>query len=220
MQDAESFGRQKIPADYQITIGNDDVLSIAVSSKDTILAMPFNRPPGGQGYLVSARGTIVFPVFGEVSVAGLSPAVLADSIKERIIRERYIKDPAVSVKIQNFKISIMGEVNRPGVFSVPTQRITILEALSMAGDMSIYGRRDRVLVIREEYGQREMHYLNINSTAIFASPYFYLRQNDLVYVEPNRARAQESEYSPRLPVILAAVTALTSIASLIILIAK
>jgi polysaccharide export outer membrane protein len=220
MQDASSFTAQKIADAYQISIQNDDLLSIAVSSKDTILAMPFNRAPGGQGYLVNTRGHIDFPVFGEIKVAGMTPVALADFIRLRIIRDGYIKDPAVSVKLLNFKISVMGEVNKPGVFPIPTQRITILEALSMAGDMSVYGRRDKVLIVREEDGQRDMHYLDINSTAVFGSPYYYLRQNDVVYVEPNKARAQQSEYNPRLPVILSAASVLASIASLIILIAK
>jgi len=220
MQDAGAFTRQPIFATYQIRIENDDLLSIAVSSKDTVLARPFNRAPGGQGYLVDAAGNISFPVFGEMKVAGLTPAVLSDSIKERIIRGGYIKDAAVAVKLSNFKIAIMGEVNRPGVFPIPSERVTVLEALSLAGDMSIYGKRDRVLVIREEDGQRDMHYLDVNSTELLNSPYYYLRQNDLVYVEPNRSRAGQSEFNPRLPEILTAASVLTSLVSLIVLISK
>ena len=220
MQDAASFAKQKIPQTYQIKIEKDDVLSIAVSSRDTILSQPFNRAPGGQGYLVNTRGSIDFPVFGEIQVAGQTPVALADALRSRIIREGYIMDPAVSVKLVNFKISVMGEVNKPGIFPVPTERITVLEALSLAGDMSVYGRRDKVLILHEEAGQREMHYLDIDSTSLFNSPYYYLRQNDLVYVEPNKARAEQSEYSQRLPLIVSAASVLVSVATLIILIAK
>ena len=219
MQDAATFARQKIGA-YRIKIENDDLLSIMVSSKDTVLARPFNRVPGGQGYLVSANGSIDYPVFGEISAAGLTASDLADSIKSMIIRGGHIKDPVVAVKLMNFKVSVMGEVNRPGVFPVPSERVTVLEAISMAGDMSVYGRRDKVLIVREEDGLRDMHYIDVNSTALFSSPYYYLKQNDLVYVEPNKAKAAQSDFDPRLPVILAGATVLTSIASLIILIAK
>ncbi|MHA4809103.1 polysaccharide biosynthesis/export family protein [Flavitalea flava] len=220
MQDAVSFTKQKIPVAYQITIENDDLLSISVSSKDTVLAQPFNRAPGGHGYLVNQKGVIDFPVFGEIKVAGKTPIVLADALRSRIISEGYIKDPSVAVKLLNFKISVMGEVNKPGVYPIPSERVSILEALTLAGDMSVYGKRDKVLVIREEEGQRDMHYIDVNSTSLFNSPYYYLRQNDLVYVEPNKARAQQSEYNPRLPLILSAVSVLTSIASIIILITK
>lgn len=220
LQDAPAYTRQKIPATYEIKIEDDDMLSIAVSSRDTALALPFNHAPGGQGYLVSSDGNIIFPVFGEMKVAGQTPSSLAGSIKERIIKEGYIKDPGVSVKLMNFKVSVMGEVNKPGVYPIPTQRVTVLEAISLAGDMSIFGRRDRVLVVREEGGQREMHYMDVSSTDLFNSPYYYLRQNDLVYVEPNKPRAQQSEYNPRLPIYLAGASVLVSLASLIILIAK
>ena len=220
MQDAAWYGRQKIAESYQIRIGNDDQLSIVVSSKDTILARPFNRSASGQGYLVDTSGSISFPVFGIIKVADWTPGALADSIRSKIIRGGYIKDASVSVKLLNFKISVMGEVNRPGVFPIPSERITVLEALSLAGDMSIYGKRDRVLIIREEEGQRDMHYLNVNSTDLFSSPYYYLRQNDVVYVEPNHSRAGQSEFNPRLPEILTAASVLTSLISLIVLISK
>jgi protein involved in polysaccharide export with SLBB domain len=220
MQDAAWYNKQKIPGAYQIKIANDDLLSVVVSSKDTVLARPFNRAPGGQGYLVSTNGYIEFPVFGEMRVAGLTPAALADTIKAKLIREGHIKDPIVAAKLLNFKVSVMGEVNRPGVFPVPSERVTVLEAISMAGDMSVYGKRDKVLVVREDEGQLEMAYLDVNSTALFNSPYYYLRQNDMVYVEPNKAKAAQSEFDPRLPVILTGASVLTSLVSLIILIAK
>ncbi len=219
LQDAATYNRQVIDANYQLKIGCDDLLSIAVSSRDTILAMPFNRT-AGRGFLVSSSGNIEYPMFGQIKAAGKTTAMLADSIKTKIIEGGYIKDPSVSVRLMNFKVSVMGEVNKPGVFPVNTERVTVMEALGMAGDMSIYGRRDKVLVIREEEGQRDLHYLDFNSTGIFNSPYYYLRQNDVVYVEPNKPRTGDASYSSRLPVLLTAASVLTSLASLIILIAK
>jgi len=220
LQDAEGYPRQKIAGAYPVKIGVDDVLSITVSSKDTVLTRPFNRSPGGQGFLVDAGGNIDYPVFGQIKAAGLTATALSDSIKAKLIEGGHVKDPIVAVKLLNFKISVMGEVNRPGVFPIPSERVTVLEAITMAGDMTVYGRRDKVLVIREEDGQRDMHYLDVNSTALFSSPYYYLKQNDLVYIEPNKAKAAQSEYDPRLPVILTGASVLTSLVSLIILIAK
>lgn len=220
LQDAALYSKQKISGAYPIKIGIDDVLSIVVSSRDTVLTKPFNRSPGGQGFLVDAGGNIDYPVFGQIKAAGLTATALADSIKARMISGGHIKDPIVAVKLLNFKISVMGEVNRPGVFPIPSERVTILEAITMAGDMTVYGRRDKVLIVREEDGQRDMYYLDVNSTTLFNSPYYYLKQNDLVYVEPNRAKAAQSEYDPRLPVILTGASVLTSLVSLIILIAK
>lgn len=220
LQDAGSYTKQIIPGVFQIKIGNDDMLAIAVSSKDTILAQPFNRVPGGQGYLVNSSGNIVFPIFGELKAAGRTPTALADTIKTKLVNGGYIKDAAVTVRVQNFKVSVMGEVSRPGVFPIASGRVTILEALSLAGDMTVYGKRDRVLIIREEDGQRDMKYIDVNSTALFDSPYFYLRQNDVVYVEPNKAKSSESQYSTGLPVILTGASVLTSLISLIVLISK
>ena len=219
MQDAASFSRQKIPVAYDIAIGNDDLLSIIVGSKDTVLAIPFNRGQS-QGYLVNAKGAINFPIFGEITAAGLTPVALAEHIRTRIVRDGYIRDATVTVKLLNFKVSVMGEVNRPGVYPIPTERVTILEALSLAGDMTVFGKRDKVLIVREQDGEREMHYIDINSTQLFNSPYYYLHQNDLVYVEPNKSRSQQSEFNPRVPVIVAGVSALTSIASLIIILIR
>jgi exopolysaccharide biosynthesis WecB/TagA/CpsF family protein len=220
LQDAAGYARQKIAGAYPVKIGIDDVLSVTVSSKDTVLTRPFSRSPGGQGFLVDADGNIDYPVFGQIKAAELTTTALADSIRTRLINGGHIKDPIVTVKLLNFKISVMGEVNRPGVFPIPSERVTVLEAITMAGDMTVYGRRDKVLIIREEDGQRDMHYLDVNSTALFSSPYYYLRQNDLVYVEPNKAKAAQSEFDPRLPVILTGASVLTSLVSLIILIAK
>jgi len=167
--------------------------------------LPFNLPianyyVGGDsygqqrllGYLVDSNGDIDFPVLGKLHVEGLMRNELRELIKTKLIEEGQLKDPIVTVNFLNFKISVQGEVNRPGTFFIQGERITLLEALSMAGDLTIYGRRDRVAVIRETSGKRSILYHNLSSTEIFQSPCYYLQQNDNVYVEPNKRRVQQS----------------------------
>lgn len=205
-QDSGQEVVQEITQKYEVHIHQDDLLSIVINSTNPELAVPFNAPvvsyqiggnPYGQatvmGYLVDANGYIDFPVLGRIKVEGMTRDQLNTYIKNRIIEEGYINDPIVSVKFLNFKVSVMGEVGKPGNFTVSGDRITVLEALSMAGDLTIYGKRDRVAVIRENQGIRSLVYLDLRSAKIFESPYYFLQQNDIVYVEPNKRRAQQAE---------------------------
>lgn len=170
LQDVVPLKQQDIERKYEVFIHEDDLLSIMVNSKDPELALPFNMPlvtyqigseSAGQqrvlGYLVDTNGDIDFPILGKIHVAGLSRLELRDLIKEKLISGDYIKDPVVTVQFLNYKVSVMGEVARPGSFTITGDRITLLEALSMAGDLTIYGRRDRVAVIREENGKRTIY---------------------------------------------------------------
>ena len=167
LQDVVPLKQQDIEQKYEVYIHNDDLLAIMVNSKNPELALPFNMPMvsyqlGSQtapqqrvlGYLVDTNGDIDFPILGKLHVAGLTRLQLTDMIKQRLIDEDLIKDPIVTVQFLNYKVSVMGEVNRPGSFNISGDRITLLEALSMAGDLTIYGRRDRVAVIREKDGKR------------------------------------------------------------------
>ena len=233
LQDVQPFTSQQIPAPYQITIHNDDMLSIMVNSKDPELALPFNMPvvtyqlgtnaqASGQqrvlGYLVDARGYIDFPVLGKIKVAGMTRLELTDYLKHRLIDDDLIKDPIVTVQFLNFGISVMGEVARPGSFNITSDRITLLEALSMAGDLTIYGRRDRIAGIREHDGKRTITYHDLRSSDVFMSPCYYLQQNDIVYVEPNKTRTVQSGINQNnsAGVWLSAVSVLATIASLLI----
>ena len=157
LQDVVPLKQQDIEQKYEVYIHNDDLLAIMVNSKNPELALPFNMPMvsyqlGSQtapqqrvlGYLVDTNGDIDFPILGKLHVAGLTRLQLTDMIKQRLIDEDLIKDPIVTVQFLNYKVSVMGEVNRPGSFNISGDRITLLEALSMAGDLTIYGRRDRV----------------------------------------------------------------------------
>lgn len=205
-QDVDQETVQDISLKYEVHILKDDLLSIVVNSTNPELAVPFNAPvvshqiggnPYGQatvlGYLVDSDGYIDYPILGRIKVEGMTRNELTTFIKKRIIEEKYINDPIVSVSFLNFKVSVMGEVGRPGTFSVTGDRITLLEALSMAGDLTIYGKRDRVAVIRENNGVRTMRYMDLRSAQIFESPFYYLQQNDIVYVEPNKRKAQQSD---------------------------
>ncbi len=178
-----------------ITIQGDDILHITVHSIDPIAAQPFNSlmaTAGAglnsrdlmelNGYLVDKDGNIDFPVLGKVNIAGLSIQNAKEVLLEKL--RLYLKDPVVNLRLLNFRINITGEVNRPGVYSIPNERVTVLEALGLAGDLTSFANRSRILLTREVNGERTFGYIDLNSTEIFDSPYFYLQQNDYVYVEP------------------------------------
>jgi polysaccharide export outer membrane protein len=135
---------------------------------------------------VDNEGNIDFPTLGKLKIAGLTTREIKETVAEKI--QPYLKDPVINVRILNFKVTISGEVNRPGTIPVANQRITILEAIGLAGDFTNYANRANVLVAREEGGVRKHARLNLQSPEVFQSPYFYLQQNDYVYVEPIKAR--------------------------------
>ena len=235
LQDVVPLKQQDIERKNEVFIHEDDLLSIMVNSKDPELALPFNMPlityqigseSSGQqrvlGYLVDTNGDIDFPILGKLHVAGLSRLELRDLIKEKLISGDYIKDPVVTVQFLNYKVSVMGEVARPGSFTITGDRITLLEALSMAGDLTIYGRRDRVAVIREENGKRTILFHDLRSSDIFTSPCYYLQQNDIVYVEPNKAKAGQRDINQNnsVSVWLSAVSVLAAVASLLVTVFK
>ena len=208
LQDVVPLKQQDIEQKYEVYVHNDDLLAIMVNSKNPELALPFNMPmvsyqlgsgstnSGSQrvlGYLVDGNGDIDFPILGKLHVAGLTRMQLTEMIKQRLIEGDLIKDPIVTVQFLNYKVSVMGEVNRPGSFNISGDRITLLEALSMAGDLTIYGRRDRGAVIREKDGKRTILMHDLRSSDIFNSPCYYLQQNDIVYVEPNKAKAEQTD---------------------------
>ena len=230
LQDVVPLKQQEIEQKYEVMIHGDDLLAIMVNSRDPELALPFNMPmvsyqlgsnTGGQqrvlGYLVDTNGNIDFPILGEIHVEGLTRMQLTELIKNKLIEGDLIKDPIVTVQFLNFKISVMGEVGRPGSFTISGDRITLLEALSMAGDLTIYGRRDRVGVIRENNGKRTILFHDLRSADIFNSPCYYLQQNDIVYVEPNKAKSGQSSINQNnsIGVWVSVISLLTTIAVLI-----
>lgn len=227
-QDIDAMQNKALEVNYEAIIKKDDLLGIVVSSSDPQAALPFNLPtvayqsgsvslsPGQslQGYLVDSDGNIDFPVVGSVHVAGLTRQQLVNTLKEKLAT--YLTDPIVTIKYLNFKVTVLGEVTRPGSFNIPNERITLLEALGMAGDLTVYGRRHNVLVIREENGQQNYYRVNMNTKEVFTSPVYYLQQNDVVYVEPNKAKATGGDYSSFMPLFVSLGSLFTTIAALLI----
>lgn len=179
----------------RIKIQPDDALLITVKSLDEEASEPFNLFPSNSviamgnsinptltGYLVDLDGNIDFPVLGELGLGGKSTDEAKSFLVEKL--EPYLKNPVVSIRFMNFRFTVLGEVGSPRTVSVQGERITILEALGQAGDLTAYSNREKILVVREQAGKREFGYINIHSPEVFQSPYFYLQQNDIVYVEP------------------------------------
>ena len=191
-----------------IVIQPKDMLSIVVSSRNPELVAMFNLPVisyqagseivsgAGQqrlmGYVVDNEGCIDFPVLGRIKVAGLTRWELSNLIKERLIKEGLLTDAVVTVEFMNFKVSVIGEVNSPGTYTVEGDKVTILQAISLARDLTIFGQRENVSVIRERNGERTIYEVNLCDVDLFKSPAYYLQQNDIVYVEPNTAKAGAS----------------------------
>lgn len=219
--------------DYELKIRPDDELLITVNSIDPKASMMYNLPlanpavesditssgsPTQQTYLVNAAGDITMPVIGKIHVGGMTTTQLTDYLTQRISEN--VKDPLVKVSMVNFGVSVMGEVKAPKILSANTERLSVLDAIAACGDLTEYGRRDNVLIIREENGKKTFQRLNLHDASIVTSPYFYLQQNDVVYVEPNPIKQTNSKYSInngyKLSVISTIVSSVSVIASLII----
>ena len=212
-------------AKSNLKIQPNDLLTITVSAANLEAVQPFNLPvtsaprvgePGSvsgnmqlQSYLVDSDGNIEFPVLGTVEVTGLSRQQLVEKLKQEI--SQYVQNPIVNIKIINFQVTILGEVNRPGTFTVPDERISLSKALGLAGDLSIYGRRDNILVMRETGGNTEYQYIDITKSDFLNSPYYYLQQNDVVYVEPNSAQMQGASYNRNASVYISIASVLISL---------
>ncbi|SJM19500.1 polysaccharide biosynthesis/export protein [Porphyromonas gingivalis] len=231
LQDIQTFNREIIAKPYDVKIEKDDVLNILVSSRDPELSTPYNQvlttralarngygTNSNEGFLVDSKGYINYPILGQIYVEGLTRTELEKEIQKRIISSGFIKDPTVTVQLQNFKVSVLGEVNHPGSMSVKGERITLLEAIGMAGDLTIYGRRDRVFVIRETDGHREVFQTDLRKADLLTSPVYYLHQNDVIYVEPNDKKTQMSEINQNnnVNVWLSVTSTLVSISTLTI----
>ena len=168
-----------------------------------------------QTYLVDNDGKIDFPVLGQLTVGGKTKSECEDMIREKL--KDYIKDevPVVSVRMSNYKISVLGEVASPGVFIISNEKVNIFEALALAKDLTIYGKRDAVKLIREnDKGEKEIVRLDLNDARIISSPYYYLQQNDIIYVEPNKAKAKNSDIGNSTSLWFTTVSIVISLASL------
>ena len=229
-KDSFATGPQAIAEQTPLTIRTGDVLSIQVSSLNQEASDFFNpyansattdkvayqftgtNPlPPAVGYLVDPEGTIEMPLVGKIEIKGLTVTQAATVIRDRL--KKYLREPTVSIRNQSFRISVLGEVTRPSLFTIPDDHITLLEALSLAGDITIYGRRDNVLLIREVNGQRNFVRIDMTRRDLFRSPYFYLRPNDTIYVEPGKARITSAD---RLYLLIPALASTLSLIAIII----
>ena len=217
---------------YDAKIMPKDLLTITVNTTDPEAAAPFNMTvqtaqnlatsrstysqPMLQQYLVSNEGTIDFPVLGQLNVGGLTKNEAESIIREKL--KAYLKEtPIVTVRMSNYKIAVLGEVAKPGMFTVSNEKVNIFEALAMAGDLTIWGMRDNIKLIREDAnGKREIISLNLNNAEIVTCPYYYLQQNDIIYVNPNKTKAKNSDIGQSTSLWFSATSILVSIASLLV----
>ncbi|MFD1771572.1 polysaccharide biosynthesis/export family protein [Sphingobacterium suaedae] len=188
---------------HEPTIQRDDILSVTIQTIDPTSAAVANQSlpvqavgassasnVGNQlvsGYLVDKDGFIHMALLGKIPVKGLTTYQARELITE--LAETYYKDPTVLVRFANFKVTVLGEVTRPATYSMPNEKVSVLDALGLAGDLTIYGRRENVLLVRDQDGKKELVRLDLNDSKLFQSPYFYLKQNDVIYVEPGKAKA-------------------------------
>lgn len=191
---------------HEARIGVGDLLSITVTGLDPNAVAPFNLPlvsyatPGSdklyaapqmQGYLVDIYGNVNFPVIGIIKLSGLTKSQAINFLNDQLAP--YLKNPIVTIQFMNYKITVLGEVLHPGQYSIINERVTLLDALGLAGDMTIYGKRDNVLITRETNGKLEFARLNLNTDEALKSPYYYLQQNDVIYIEPNSVKSIASQ---------------------------
>ncbi len=233
-QDAGQHEIIKMAENYEVRIKPNDRLKIVVSSKNPELASPFNSSFSYNSLAASERmytssnsgemsvqtrtvgpdGMLDMPIIGMVQCSGKTRAELANEIARMIREGNYISDPSVNVQFADMKITIMGEVTRPGQYDVVKDEITLFDALAMAGDMTIYGERDKVAVIRKVDGKSVINYLDLRSKEVFSSPFYHLQPNDVVYVKPNRYKAANAEINQNRSFWISIVSTLVSVATL------
>jgi polysaccharide export outer membrane protein len=209
---------------FEPKIQQGDLLNVNVAAIDAEAALPFNlyeTPVVGTytsnlnplEYLVDTDGNINFPVLGILKVEGLSTKEFSKSLTEKLAN--YIKAPIVNVRLTNFKITVLGEVLRPGSFDIPNERVTILEAIGLAGDLTIQGKRNTVSLIREVQGERTFVTIDLTNKKLFDSPYYYLAQNDVIYVEPNKTKVNSSAVGSNAGLILSSISTLISLVAIL-----
>jgi len=220
------------------TIQPGDQLVINVSAKDMDVVKPFNQnyssgevsqftlpssnlpvqsqtSVSGPTYIVDSKGNFDFPVLGEINTTGKTAENLQDELKEKLTK--FIKNPGVNIRNNNFKVTILGEVNKPGQYMIPDgQPATILAALGLAGDLTIYGERDKILVVRNINGTTDKQYINILDANFINSPYYYIKQNDVIYVTPNNTRKNSSSFGPQTNILISVASIIVGVLAIIV----
>ncbi|WP_349351037.1 polysaccharide biosynthesis/export family protein [Flagellimonas sp. MMG031] len=224
-QDASQFETLVDDNTFTTKFKVDDLVSINVSTLDPEASAPFNLFRGAEeggirpeqvNYLVDKNGEIDFPVIGKVKIEGLSPSETRELLREKL--KDYLKDPIINIRIRNFTVTVLGSVNRPGTYPINGEQISIMEALGYAGDINIKGRRDNVMVIRDFDGTKVYNRINLNSKDALKSPVYYLTQNDVVYVEPNKSGKTQSSLDQRATIAISIIS--TLITSTVILLTR
>ena len=219
---------------YDAKIMPKDILTITVNTTDPQASLPFNLSISStlgtnnrlntstsqtlQTYLVDNRGNIRFPVIGDLHVVGLTVRECEEMIREKITPYMAASElPIVTVKMESFSVVVLGEVSKPGTVTASNEKMSLLEALAKSGDLTIYGRRDNVMLIREDaYGEKSVHRFDLQDANLMTSPYFYLQQNDVIYVEPNKVKAQNSSVGTFTTLSISLLSTIISITNLIV----
>ena len=207
---------------YEPLIQPDDEVTIVVSAENPEVAVPYNIVTTGngvassaqQGYLIDKEGNIDFPILGKIKIGGLTRIQAVNKIKSLLAND--IKDPTVNLRVTNFKVSVLGEVGSPGLKSIQSERLTLLDALSMSGDLTVYGKRNSIMIIRENEGIRTIEKVDITRRDFMTSPYYYLAHNDIIYVEPNKTKINSSAIGPNVSIIVSILSLVTTILFLVI----
>ena len=203
----DEINQSQINNNYKITFKPSDLVQINISASDLEAVKPFNlaavtyatttnnlaAAPQQQSYLIDTNGFIEFPVLGKIKLSGLTRSEAISFLKEQLSPD-YIKEPTINIKISNFSITVLGDVKKPGRFIIPNERISVIDAIGLAGDLNISGIRD-IEVKREENNKVVTYNLDLRSNKIFGSPAYYLQQNDIVYIKPNKATSQSASYN-------------------------
>ena len=211
------------------TIQINDILSITVSSSNPEASALFNAPNESTnntnvgansmntltiGYLVNVNGDINFPILGMIHVVGMTKFHLTTLLTDKIVEKKLLIDPIVTIRYLNFRVSVMGEVSRPGVYTTPTEKLSVMEALSFAGDITIYGQKNDVLLIREnDKGEKIIKHLDLTDQSVLSSPYYYLKSNDVLIIRTNGSRLAKEKNSQSIPILFAVLSFLIIVAS-------
>lgn len=215
-------------SNFDTKLQPDDLLMLVVMAENAEAAAPFNLPSiimqsnteletqqlRMNSYLIDADGFIQFPVIGTIQLGGLSRTQAIAKMETEL--KKYIKEPKVNLRILNFKVTVSGEVKQPGIQNITSERITLIEAITMAGDLTDYGIRNNIMVIREKDGKKEIGRVDITKADFINSPYYYLSQNDHVYVEPNKTKVNASAVGPNTGIIISAISLLLTVVAIII----
>ena len=214
-KDADDGATHSVLGTVEAPIHKHDILNITISSLSPKDDVVYNKPadnnaePNIQGYLVNDDGNIQLPKLGYIAAAGLTKKQLTEKITNIIIAQNEILNPVVEIRHLNFEVTVLGEVAKPTVITVPSEKISLVEALGLAGDLTIFGKRENVLLIREEEGKRMTRHINLTSADFLGSPYYYLKPNDVVYVEPNKAKISSTDRTLiYLPIVLSSISIL------------